>query len=66
MGEICEAAKARGIVIYSVALNISEDNARLMKSCASTDHHYFNVNDRDLVRTFTEIAASINVLQLIR
>lgn len=64
MVSICNAAKAKDIIVYTIALDITEANAILMKQCATSANHYFNVTGEDLRYAFTAIASSINQLRL--
>jgi Flp pilus assembly protein TadG len=62
----CSAAKAKGIVVYSIAFGSGANNSQgLLKSCA-TDASYFFApqNSNDLKPTFQKIAESINALRI--
>ncbi len=64
MAQICATAKDRGILVFSVAFEIDAADAVLMKQCASSDNHYFEVDGADIVYAFTAIASTINQLRL--
>lgn len=66
MAEICEAAKEKGVLVFSVAFEISSSDAKLMKQCASSPNHYFDVDGEDIVYAFTAIASTINQLRLVQ
>ncbi|NCO21596.1 MAG: hypothetical protein GW905_06245 [Rhodobacterales bacterium] len=66
MRMICAEAKAKGILVFSVAFEIDESDAPLMKECASSENHYFEVNGNDIVYAFSAIASTINQLRLIQ
>ncbi|WP_421856517.1 pilus assembly protein TadG-related protein [Oricola sp.] len=66
---LCDAMKAKGVKIYSIAFDAGSDAERLMKSCASTSSgttFYYNAtDDDDLEDAFVEIANDIKGLLLI-
>ncbi|WP_164512298.1 TadE/TadG family type IV pilus assembly protein [Oceaniglobus ichthyenteri] len=64
--EICNAAKANGILIFTVAFEITDEDARLMKQCASSPNHYFDVEGDEIIYAFSAIASTINQLRLIQ
>ncbi|MGO4915767.1 TadE/TadG family type IV pilus assembly protein [Pseudogemmobacter sp. W21_MBD1_M6] len=68
MGEICTAAKQKGIVVYTIGFETSPTapQTTLLKNCASTPSHFFNVNGADLSSAFSAIASSITLLRLIQ
>ncbi|WP_172960983.1 pilus assembly protein TadG-related protein [Oceaniglobus roseus] len=66
MKAICQAAKDEGILVFSVAFEVEEQNAILMKQCASSPNHYFDVDGQDIVYAFSAIASTINQLRLIQ
>jgi Flp pilus assembly protein TadG len=60
----CDNAKAKGVIIYTVALGASA-NKTLMAYCASeTSYAYTPTNGADLTPVFQAIAASINKLRI--
>ena len=61
---ICDAAKAQGIVVYSIAFEASSGGKAVLKDCASSDSHYFDVDGLDIVDAFSSIASSIRKLRL--
>lgn len=62
----CELAKAKGVVIYTVALDTSDIATEEIKSCASSVSHFFEITETELVNTFASIASSIQRLRLIQ
>lgn len=66
MIEICDAAKAKGILVFSVAFEIDAADAVLMKDCASSPNHYFDVDGEDIIYAFSAIASTINQLRLVQ
>lgn len=65
---ICSAAKAKGVLIYSIGFEVPPNsNAEtVMKACASNINNYFAASGTDLAEVFASIATSINKLRLIQ
>lgn len=52
----CDAAKAKGVEIYTVALMAPSKGQALLEYCATDDDHYYNASDGvELVAAFKEI-----------
>ena len=66
MRDICAEAKAKDILVFSVAFEISSSDAALMLECASSANHYFDVDGEDIVYAFSAIASTINQLRLVQ
>ena len=64
--EICAAAKAKDIIIYSITFELDDkDTQDVMRACASDKHKYFDVaSAAELSPAFREIAASLSELRL--
>ncbi|MFU0507805.1 pilus assembly protein TadG-related protein [Pseudaminobacter sp. NGMCC 1.201702] len=62
----CNNAKAEGITIYTIRLELDDKNSDgLLKACASSADHYFDVPDaKDLQATFEDIRDRINRIRL--
>ena len=56
----------QGVLIFSIAFEISEAEAALLKSCASNENLHYRVSGNELNYAFTSIATSLNSLQLIQ
>lgn len=71
---LCDAAKRRDIVIFTVAFdleNLTSQEARerargLMRECATSAAHYFDVDDVEIADAFGAIAGQISQLRLTR
>ena len=63
---ICAAAKEKGVLIYSIGFEAPYDSQVLLKDCATTPSHYFNVSGTDISLAFSAIAADINRLRLVQ
>lgn len=64
--DICDAAKAQKITIYAVAFSAPQDGRDLMKYCASSAAHYYEVNTSTIALAFQAIGRNINQLRLIQ
>ncbi|MEP5154010.1 Tad domain-containing protein [Planktotalea sp.] len=66
LDNICEAAKDKGIVIWSIGFEVEEnsDAADVMESCASSPSHFFLVEGIEISDAFDAIARQINQLRL--
>lgn len=62
---ICDAAKAENITIYTVGFEVTSSSATVMRNCASSPAHFFNVNGLDLTDAFAAIARDITKLRLV-
>ena len=71
---MCDAAKAQGIVIFTMGMelasitNVSErtEAQNLLKSCATSPNHHYETSRHDLDGAFQSIAARITQLRLTR
>ncbi|MGJ8544872.1 MAG: pilus assembly protein TadG-related protein [Sulfitobacter sp.] len=61
---VCDAAKGKGIVIWSIGFEVDDHGAEEMRECASSNSHFFRVEGVDLADAFRAIARQINQLRL--
>ncbi len=66
MAAICQAAKAKNILLYTIGFEVSNSNALKLQSCATTSAHFFRVDGVDIADAFAEIAAQLKSLRLVR
>jgi Flp pilus assembly protein TadG len=67
MGRTCSNAKADGIIIYTIGIDPSAANRKLLTSCASqTGYAYFPHTAADLQAAFVSIATQLGALRLAR
>lgn len=66
LNAVCTAAKARGIVIFTIAFAAPESGQTAMQACASSPAHHYNVTDANIGDAFASIAQSINRLRLVQ
>lgn len=64
LGSICNAAKAQGIIIWSVGFEVEDHGADVMESCASSPAHFFRVEGVEITEAFSTIAHTLNQLRL--
>jgi hypothetical protein len=64
--DACDAAHAQGIVVFSIAFEAPTRGQQVMRYCASSDAHYYDVDGIDISNAFSSIARTINQLRLIQ
>lgn len=61
----CAAAKAKGVIIYSIGVGVSAHSKGILQECASTSDKYYDVTDSaQLAAVFDAIAGSIQNLRI--
>lgn len=66
LNNICGAAKDNNIVIFSVAFEAPQAGKNALRSCASTESHFFDVNGVEIEEVFSAIGRQINQLRLVQ
>ena len=62
---LCTNIKAKGIVIYTVGVQVSNSSKTLLQGCASSSDKYYDVTQAsDLTAAFNSIAGSISNLRI--
>lgn len=63
---ICTATKSAGdnVVIFTIGFEAPDASEAVLRKCASTDSHYYDVNGLEIDEAFTAIARTINQLRL--
>ncbi|NBO20416.1 MAG: hypothetical protein EBU97_00305 [Rhodobacteraceae bacterium] len=64
--DICAAAKARGIIIYTVAFGATDAGRALLQSCATSPDHAFVATGLDISDAFAAIRRNIVQLSLVQ
>ena len=64
LSDICQAARAEGIIIYTVAFEAPSGGQTALQDCASSASHYFDVDGTDIADAFSAIASDIRALKL--
>ncbi len=65
LSKICGAAKDAGMIVFTVGFEVPDYIAPVMRDCASSDAHYFDVDGLDLSTAFAAIAREITQLRLV-
>jgi hypothetical protein len=63
---VCDAAHANGIIIFSIGFEAPAGGQAVMRYCASSDAHYYDVEGIEISQAFASIARTINQLRLIQ
>ncbi len=67
LGEICSAMKEKGIVIYTIRVEVRYGSSDVLQNCASEKDNFYDVdNVAQLTETFQKIGSSIQKLRLAR
>lgn len=61
---ICDAAKAQDIIVFTIGFEAPSSGQAVLKDCASSDSHYFDVEGLEIQDAFDAIASSIAQLKL--
>lgn len=61
---VCNAAKAAGIIVWSVGFEVNNHGASVMRDCASSPNHFFRVEGVEITEAFRAIARQLNKLKL--
>lgn len=64
LDNICNAAKNNGVLVYSIGFEAPSSGQAVLKSCASSDSHYYDVDGIEISEAFSAIASSIRKLKL--
>jgi hypothetical protein len=63
---VCEAAKEQGVIVFAIGFEAPDAARVVLKDCASSDSHYFDVQGLEIRDAFAAIATSIRQLRLIQ
>ncbi|WP_299923789.1 pilus assembly protein TadG-related protein [uncultured Pelagimonas sp.] len=64
LDSVCDAAKASGIVVWTISFEGQEHGESVMQNCASSPSHYFDVEGTEISEAFSSIARTITQLRL--
>lgn len=64
MDLLCRKARDEGIIIFAIAFETNDTNAKKLKKCASSDAHFYDVNGLEMTTAFQSIANAIGKLRL--
>lgn len=63
---ICDEANTAGIVVFAIGFEAPDRGQEVMRHCASSDAHYYDVEGIEISQAFASIARTINQLRLIQ
>ncbi len=66
LGSICQAAKEAHMVIWTIGFEVTSHSANVMRNCASSPSHFFEVQGIEITEAFEAIARQISQLRLIQ
>ena len=66
LDDICTAAKDQGVVIFSIGFEVSSSSVAVLRDCATSPSHYFDVDGLELTSAFHTVAREISKLRLIQ
>lgn len=66
LDNICDAAKAQGIIVWTIGFEVTDHGAAEMERCASSPSHFYRVEGVEIARAFRSIAGQISELKLIQ
>ncbi len=61
---ICDITKDQGVMVYAVGFEAPRNGTRVLKDCASSPAHFFDVDGLEISDAFSSIATSIRQLRL--
>lgn len=61
---ICDAAKDKGIVVFTIGFEAPSSGLTVLENCASSPAHFFDVDGLEISDAFSSIASSIRKLRL--
>jgi Flp pilus assembly protein TadG len=64
--QMCDVAHANNIVVFSISFEAPTRGREVMRYCASSDAHYYDVEGIDISNAFASIARTINQLRLVQ
>lgn len=62
--KVCNAAKAKGVVIFTIGFETSGTAATEMRTCATSPSHFYQVSGLDINLAFQSIATAIHQIRL--
>ena len=61
---MCAAARANGIVVFTIAFEAPDQGKALLKDCKSDDGAYYEATGDEIVDVFASIGSTIRNLRL--
>lgn len=66
LSNICSAVKDQGVTVFTVGFDPSSHSEDVLKDCASSSAHYYDVSGTEISVAFSAIAATIQKLKLVQ
>ena len=64
LNQICTAAKANNVIVFSIGFEVEDGPADLLEDCASSRSHFYRVEGLEITTAFQSIANAIGKLRL--
>jgi len=64
MASSCLAAETAGVIVYTIGYETNTSTSDKLRSCASTNSHYYDASGTQITSVFSAIATSIQKLKL--
>lgn len=64
--QICNLARQQGIVVFAISLEAPANGETLLRNCATSDAHFYQVQSADIGIAFASIAGAIGQLRLVQ
>jgi len=64
MASSCLAAETAGVIVYTIGYETNTSTSNKLRSCASTNSHYYDASGTQITSVFSAIATSIQKLKL--
>lgn len=64
--QMCDVAHNQGVVVFAISFEAPSRGRQVMRHCASSDAHYYDVEGIDISNAFASIARTINQLRLVQ
>lgn len=61
---VCDAAKAKGVLVFAIAYEATDNGEDALKDCVSADSYYYDAQGSTIADAFAGIANAINMLRL--
>ena len=65
MSRLCTAAKASGVVIFTIGFQVNDAAATGLKSCATNEAYFYRVEGLEISTAFQAIARTIETVKLV-
>lgn len=63
--EACQAAKDKGILVFTIGFESPSSAASILRDCASSSSHYYDADGLEIAEAFSAVATKITELRLV-